>query len=124
LFGDLFAGDFMGPGLVFGPETPDTYERHLPVSATPIEQPLFGPETPDTYERHLPVSATPTEQPHDVEEVLDRRIMHGKKQYFVKYVGLPIMRCEWIDPHSAENAREKFQQFDQAGPVRSMEKKR
>jgi hypothetical protein len=83
-----------------------------------------APATPDTYERHIPSSATPVEQPHDVEEVLDMRVMHGKKEYFVKYVGLPITRCEWIDPHSMESAREKFEAFDQLAPARSLKRKR
>jgi hypothetical protein len=83
-----------------------------------------APATPDAYEHHVPSSATPIEHPHDVEEVLGMRVMHGKKEYFVKYVGLPITRSEWIDPHSMESAREKFEAFDQLAPARSLKRKR
>jgi hypothetical protein len=83
-----------------------------------------APATPDTYERHLPNPATLVEQTHDVEEVLDMRVMHGKKEYFVKYVRLPITRCEWIDPHSMESAIHKFKAFDQLAPARSLKRKR
>jgi hypothetical protein len=83
-----------------------------------------APSTPDMYERRLPSAAAPIEQPHEVEEVLDMRILHGRKEYFVKYVGLPITRCEWIDPHSMESAREKFDAFDSLAPTRSLKRKR
>jgi hypothetical protein len=85
-----------------------------------------APATSDTYERQIPSTAVPAEQTHDIEEVLDMRIMHGRKEYFVKYAGLPITRCESVDPYSAEHAREKFEEFDQAAPtsLRSMKRKR
>jgi ribosomal protein L16/L10AE len=44
------------------------------------------------------------------------RILMGNKQYFVKYVGLPSTRCEWVSPESIEEARDKIDQFhDQSG---------
>jgi hypothetical protein len=52
------------------------------------------------------------EQPHEIEEILDMRIMNGRQEYFVKYVGLPITRCEWVNPYSIESARHKFEDFN------------
>jgi hypothetical protein len=38
--------------------------------------------------------------------------MNGREEYFVKYVGLPITRCEWVNPYSIESARHKFEDVD------------
>jgi hypothetical protein len=86
---------------------------------------IKAPATPDTFRRNYSsTSAAPVEPHHEVEEVLDMRILMGKKQYFVKYVGLPITRCEWVTPESIEEAREKIEQFHEQSGAKTLKRKR
>jgi hypothetical protein len=39
-------------------------------------------------------------------------MMKGRKEYFIKYAGLPLSRCEWATPETLENARVKIEEFD------------
>jgi hypothetical protein len=49
-------------------------------------------------------------------EVIDEnhwiRVENGRKEFFVKWVGLPITRCEWKLPQDIEHAREKIEAFE------------
>jgi hypothetical protein len=49
-------------------------------------------------------------------EVIDEnhwiRVEKGRKEFFVKWVGLPITRCEWKLPQDIEHAREKIEAFE------------
>jgi hypothetical protein len=86
---------------------------------------IKAPATPDTFRRNYSgTSAAPVEPHHEVEEVLDMRILMGKKQYFVKYVGLPITRCEWVTPEAIEDAREKIEQFHEQSGAKTLKRKR
>jgi hypothetical protein len=79
-----------------------------------------APSTSDTFERPaLRRDLHPDAELHEVEEVLDVRMMRGKKEYYVKYVGLPLSRCEWILPGDIENARDKIEAFDKSTAVKA-----
>jgi hypothetical protein len=72
-----------------------------------------APSTPDVFQRpSVRTKLRPEDVVYDVEEVLDVRMMKGRKEYFIKYVGLPLSRCEWATPETLENAREKIEEFD------------
>jgi hypothetical protein len=71
-----------------------------------------APSTPDTFKRPAMQRNMRPEVVHDVEDVLDVRMMKGRKEYFVKYVGLPLSRCEWVSPEHMERARDKIEAFD------------
>jgi hypothetical protein len=72
-----------------------------------------APSTPDIFQRPRARSEIrPQDVVNEVEEILDVRMMKGRKEYFIKYVGLPLSRCEWMVPDQIENAREKIEEFD------------
>jgi hypothetical protein len=72
-----------------------------------------APATPDMFQRpRVREGLRPEDVVHEVEEVLDVRMMKGRKEYFIKYVGLPLSRCEWVVPDRIEIAREKIEEFD------------
>jgi predicted nucleic acid-binding Zn ribbon protein len=79
-----------------------------------------APSTPDTFMRATPEPAKPDDEVHEVEEVLDVRVLKGKKEYFVKWIGLPITRCDWVQPGDVEHARQKIEQFDDANAVKAI----
>jgi hypothetical protein len=85
---------------------------------------IKAPSTPDTFARPVPPKARPEDETKEIEEILDMRMMHGKKEYFVKYVGLPITRCEWVLPDSVEHAREKIERFDTESALRTTGKRK
>jgi hypothetical protein len=72
-----------------------------------------APNTPDVFQRPpTNKGVRPEDVIHDVEEVLDVRMMKGRKEYFVKFVDLPLSRCEWTIPDKIERAREKIEEFN------------
>jgi hypothetical protein len=72
-----------------------------------------APGTADTFERpSLQKDLRPDDEVYDVEEVLDVRMLKGRKEYYVKYIGLPLSRCEWVLPEQIEKARDKIETFD------------
>jgi hypothetical protein len=71
-----------------------------------------APSTPDAFERHPPPVHRPVESANEVEVILDTRVSRGRKEFFVKWMGLPITRCEWKLPHEIEHAREKIEAFE------------
>jgi hypothetical protein len=80
-----------------------------------------APSTPDVFSRpSIRKELRPDDVVHEVEEVLDVRMMNGRKEYFIKYVGLPLSRCEWTIPDKIEGAREKIEEFDRAMAARSL----
>jgi hypothetical protein len=54
-----------------------------------------APDTTDLYGRTTPASTRLSAPDRDPEVILDTRHLRGTKQYFVKWVGLPIMRISW-----------------------------
>jgi hypothetical protein len=85
---------------------------------------IKAPSTPDTFARPMPPKARPEDETREVEEILDMRVMNGKKEYFVKYIGLPITRCEWVVPDAIEHARDKIERFDTDTAVRTTGKRK
>jgi hypothetical protein len=85
---------------------------------------IKAPSTPDTFARPTPPNARPEDEAKEIEEILDMRMMHGKKEYFVKYIGLPITRCEWVQPDSIEHARDKIERFDTESATRTTGKRK
>jgi hypothetical protein len=71
-----------------------------------------APSTPDTFTREPIPHIRPEEPVNEVEEVLDSRLMRGRKEFWVKYVGLPITRNEWKLPEEIEHARNKIEAFE------------
>jgi hypothetical protein len=72
-----------------------------------------APSTVDTFDRpSLRKDLRPDDDAHEVEEILDVRMLKGRKEYYVKYVGLPLSRCEWVVPEAIEKARGKIEAFD------------
>jgi hypothetical protein len=72
-----------------------------------------APSTPDAFDWHpAPVHSPVESLKNEVEEILDTRISKGRKEFFVKWVGLPITRCEWKLPQEIEDARDKIEAFE------------
>jgi hypothetical protein len=72
-----------------------------------------APSTPDAFSRTGPAKIKPDDVAYEVEEVLDVRVMKGRKEYFVKWIGLPITRCEWVLPDTIEHARHLIDAFEE-----------
>jgi hypothetical protein len=78
-----------------------------------------APSTTDTFERPSLQKGRPNDEVQDVEEVLDVRMLKGRKEYYVKYVGLPLSRCEWVLPEHIEKARDEIEAFDSITAAKS-----
>ncbi|KAI5796655.1 hypothetical protein EDC01DRAFT_629449 [Geopyxis carbonaria] len=77
---------------------------------------LKARDTPDSYKRSpsKSTSAVPGEDLKPVEIVLNDRVHNGRKQYFVKFAGLPLSRNEWLDESEFENSRELISEFEES----------
>jgi hypothetical protein len=72
-----------------------------------------APSTPDTFGRASPPQQKPQEAVKEVEEILDTRMMKGRKEFFVKWAGLQLTLCEWKLPQDIQQARYKIDAFEQ-----------
>jgi hypothetical protein len=61
---------------------------------------------------------------NEVEEVLDMGVIRDRKEYFVKYAGLPIIRCEWVLPNALEHTRDNIEFFEHETAARSIGKRK
>jgi hypothetical protein len=83
-----------------------------------------APSTADTFSR-TPIQSTKLQDDiREIEVVLDARIHRGHKEYFAKFVGLPITRCDWVKAEDFEQYREKFESFDEVTASRNLGKRK
>jgi hypothetical protein len=85
---------------------------------------IKAPSTADSFNRTPIRSAKLQDDIREIEEVLDVRINRGHKEYFAKFVGLPITRCDWVKADDFEQYREKFESFDEITASRNLGKRK
>jgi hypothetical protein len=83
-----------------------------------------APATPDVFNRAIPTTLRPNDDANEVEEILDTRVIRGRKEFFIKWVGLPISRCEWKAAEEIERAREKIEKFEQEMASKALGKRK
>jgi hypothetical protein len=76
--------------------------------------------TPGTFDRSPARATRLSDESREIEEVLDVRIHRGRKQYFVKFVGLPITRHDWINSDEFELYRAKIEEFDTSNAANNL----
>ena len=110
---------FIGPYIIIEKIPSVTYKLNLPLSLK--IHPVFhisllkSYNVTDEFERILSSSAIITsdyEEEYEVESILDKRIIHKKPQYLVKWTGYPLYNTTWKSLENLNNAFDLVQAFE------------
>jgi hypothetical protein len=79
----------------------------------------------DEFEREMQPPPTfiteDNQEEYEVEKILDKRIIHKKPQYLVKWFGYPLYDSTWEPIENLKNCKEKVKEYESTRTLNSKE---
>ena len=118
---------YIGPFPVVQVISPVAYKLELPSAYSKVH-PIFHISllkkfvpSPDEYQGCTPAPPPPVlinqEEEYEVEQVLDKKLVHHQLWYLIKWKGYPLHDATWEPLSNLENAKESIDSFEASPSV-------
>ena len=124
------APKYVGPYTISAVISTTAYKLDLPT--TMRIHPVFHVSllkpyhpSPSDFERITPPPAefipNTNQEEYEVETILDKRVLRGKTQYLIKWMGYPLHDATWEPTQNLVNAPQKIKEFESTRTLNSKE---